>query len=754
MSLNDGVATRYRVCPLCEAACGLAVATRGREIVAIRGHRGDVLSRGHVCEKGLALRSLDADDRRLRSPLVRRNGRLAPSSWRQALDLIAARLPAIRRAKGADAIAVYAGNPVAHHMGLTIGFSLLRRALNTRNIYTGSTVDQMPKQLACALMFGDPFAIPVPDIDRTHYLLILGANPIVSNGSLWTVPGFAGRASRLRERGGRLVVVDPRRTETAAIADAHHCIVPGTDIYFLLALLNMVAPRGLASPRSLSAHSVGHERVMALAASIDVDEMSARCGIARQTVEQIAQELTAAPSACVYGRMGTTTQEHGTLVSWLIDLVNVVTGNLDRPGGAMFARPAAFSAQSGHRPSHEPLPLYRYRSRVSGHFELFGELPLACLAEEIDTPGPDRVCALITLAGNPAVSAPNSRRVQRALGQLDFHVSMDMYLNETNEHADVVLPAQSPFEKEYFDILGSHTAVRNVARYSPPLFEPPNGALSEWQALLQLTAIVSDMGVLGPVGLRSIERVALNTIVARRLADAESPAYGRAPASVVAALSGSNGLERLLDAELRLGPYGDGCGTRPGGLTLDRLRGCPDGIDLGPLQPRVTEVLRTASGAIELAPPLLIDAVNALLAAPVAPRASFYLIGRRQHSTHNSWLHASAGSTRPARGTLLMHPDDAVRLQLQDGDVCLVRAGDKTLAPSVQVSSDIMPGVVSLPHGWGQARSGESTTPDTTAINFNELSNDGHLEALSGTAILNGLRVSVEPLRSKNRRFL
>src|SRR5918997_1709408 len=471
--------TAFRTCPFCEATCGLEITLRGDEVVKVRGDAEDVFSRGFLCPKGVALKDLHEDPDRLRAPLVRdAGGELAPASWERAWAVIGGRLGRIRADHGADAVGVYLGNPAAHGLAALLYGRVLIKALGTRSVFSASTVDQRPKEIACALMFGAPLSVPVPDVDRTMHLLVLGANPLASNGSLMTAPDMRGRLAALRARGGKLVVVDPRRSRTAQAADEHHAIRPGTDAHLLFALVHVLFAEGLAAPGRLAGLTDGMAAVEELAQPFTPEAVAPVTAPPAAAIRRLARELAAAEAAAVYGRIGTTTQRFGTLASWLVDVLNLVTGNLDRPGGAMFPRAAAGQRNSSGAPG-----------RGRGLPESLGELPAAALAEEIDTPGEGQLRALITVAGNPARSAPNSARMEAALAGLDLLVSVDLYVNETTRHADVILPAPSPLERSHYDLALYQLAIRNVANYSPPVLPPDPAVPDEWVTLLRLAAV-------------------------------------------------------------------------------------------------------------------------------------------------------------------------------------------------------------------------------------------------------------------------
>ena len=739
--------TAYRTCPLCEATCGLELTLDGDELVSIRGDAQDVFSHGFVCPKGAALKQLHEDPDRLRTPMIKDGDAHRPASWDEAFALIDARLAPILTADR-NAVAVYLGNPNAHNLDSLLYGRVLLKALSTRNVYSASSVDQIPKQLASALMFGTGTTVPVPDVDRTQHLLMLGANPLASNGSLMTAPDMRGRLRALRSRGGKLVVVDPRRTRTAEVADEHHFIRPGTDALLLFALVHVLFDEDAADPgERLAAFTDGIDRVRDLAQPFAPDKVAPICGIAPGEIRRMARELAAAPAAAVYGRIGTCTQEFGTLASWLVDVLNVLTGNLDREGGAMFPLAAAGHANAAGTPGRgRGTRLGRFASRVRGLGEVFGELPAVCLAEEIDSPGEGQVRALITLAGNPVISTPNSGRLDAALETLEFMVSVDVYLNETTRHADVILPAPSPLRRAHYDLALYMFAVRNVAHYSPPVLEADPGLPDEWVTLLRLAGVAAGMGPDADVA--AIDEGVARLAIARELDTPGSPLEGRTQDDVLAALAPRTGPERLLDLMLRAGPYGDGFGARPaGGLSLTALEAAPHGIDLGPLTPRLPDALRTRGGMIELAPePLVADVARLREALSQARDDSPVLVGRRHLRSNNSWMHNLPMLVRgPAQCTLHVHPDDAARYGLVDGEPALVRSRTGSVEAAVEITDAVMPGVVSLPHGWGHDAPATqlSVASAHAGINSNRLSDELLIDALSGNAVLNGIPVTL-----------
>ena len=736
--MNDTEERRtYRICPLCEACCGLEVKTRGDQVIGIRGAQDDVFSAGYICPKGYALKDLHEDPDRLRRPLVKRDGHFVEVGWDEAFAEIERRLLPVIERYGRDAVAITVGNPSAHKYGLILYFSRLAKALGTKNVFSASTLDQMPKQLSSGLMFGHWLSVAVPDIERCDHLLVIGANPIASNGSLWTVPDFRGKAKALRERGGRLVVIDPRRSETAEVADAHHFIRPGADVFLLAAMVQTLFAEGRVRLGRLAAHVEGLDALREAVAPFTPQRVATRCAIDAAVIRQLARDLADAERGCVYGRIGTCTQAYGTLSSWLVDVLNVLTGHLDEPGGAMFPKAAAFAHNTAGRPGNgRGITTGRHRSRVSGAPEVFGELPITCLSEEIETAGPGQVRALIAIACNPVLSMPGGARLSAALDTPEFMVSLDIYLNETSRHADVVLPGPSPLEDSHYDAPFPQLSFRNHARYSGAVFAPPPGQPPEWQNLLRLAAIVQGRGAGADVLALDDEFVEADV---RKFAGDHTPA-------VLQAVSAYRGPDRLLELALRSGPYGDQFGLKPGGLTLAQVQAAPAGIDLGPLQPRIPELLRTPSGRVELAPAMLLGDLPRALADLDTPAAPLVVIGRRDVRTNNSWMHNLPTLAKgPFRCTALVHPDDARRAGITDGAPATLRHDGRELVVQVELSEAMMPGVISLPHGWGHDQPGARLTlaAQRPGVNLNHLLDDRLRDPLSGNAVLSGLPVEL-----------
>jgi anaerobic selenocysteine-containing dehydrogenase len=711
-------------------------------VSAARGDRDDVFSHGFICPKGASFPELDNDPDRLQNPLVRRDGELVETSWAEAFAAAGDGLQRVIADTGGSSVAVYLGNPNAHTIAGSLYGPVVIKSLGTRQVYSASTLDQMPKHVSCGFLFGNPVAFTLPDLDRTDYLVVIGANPLVSNGSLATAADFPGKLKALRRRGGKLVVIDPNRTRTAELADRHLAPRPGTDAALLFAIAHVLFDDELVDLGHLAGHVSGLERVRAAALDFPPEAVAEHCGVEADEIRTLARELAAAPTAAVYGRIGTSTVGFGTLTSWLVDVVNILTGNLDRPGGVMFAHSPIAGAPRPPRPGRG-FATGRWRSRVSGHAEVLSELPAVALAEEIETPGEGQVRALITIAGNPVLSAPDGARLSDALDGVGFMVSVDPYLNETTRHADVILPPPPPSRAAHYDLALSGAAVRNNARYSPPVLPLADGRPDECEILARLALIVLGMGPDADPTL--VDDQVIATTLGKEVADEHSPVAGRSVEELTAMLPDGRGYERRLDMMLRLGPFGDGFGADPDGLTLQKLKDQPHGVDLGALTPRIPEVLRTPSGTIELDPdPILADIPR--LHAALTSESGFLLIGRRHLRSNNSWMHnlpALSGGTN--RCTLQIHPDDATRLGLEEMAV-ITGPGGKLEVP-VEITDAIRPGVVSLPHGWGHSEPGTRmrVAAQHPGVNVNNLNDGTLLDPLSGTAVLNGLPVEVAP---------
>jgi anaerobic selenocysteine-containing dehydrogenase len=693
----------HRACHLCEAICGLTLETtetegQGLAITSIKGDPLDSFSRGHICPKAVALQDIQNDPDRLRQPMQRIGSEWQPIAWDEAFALVAERLAAIQERHGQSAVAVYQGNPSVHNYGLTTHSNYFLGLLKTRSRFSATSVDQLPHHLTSHLMYGHGLLLPIPDIDHTDFMLILGGNPLASNGSIMTVPDVEKRLKAIQARGGKVVVVDPRRSETAAMASKHLFVRPGGVAALLFGLLNTLFSEGLTRDSHLPVD--GLEDVRQAVATFTAEAMSPLCAVPAAQIRQLARDFAASPSAVCYGRMGVSTQAFGTLCHWLIQVINLVTGNLDRVGGALCTEPAVdvvASTSGGH--------FNRWQSRVSGRPEYAGELPVSTLAEEMLTEGEGQIRALVTVAGNPVLSTPNGRQLEQALDGLEFMVSVDLYINETTRYADLILPSTSALENDHYDTTFNLFAVRNVTRFNRAILPKPEGALHDWEIF---------------VGLAK----AFAARTGKELKPTMPPA-------------------QMIDFGLRAGAYGD---ASPHKLSLATLFDHPHGIDLGALKPNLTPRLKTENRRVQAAPAVILADIGRFAALPAPKSDELLMIGRRHVRSNNSWMHNFHRLVKgKPRHQLLMHPDDLASRGLSDGQRVKVSSRVGVIEVEVQGSPDMMKGVVSLPHGWGHARPGvqmsiASAQPGSSA---NDLTDERLLDELSGNAALNGVPVTV-----------
>ena len=739
--------TVFRTCPLCEATCGLAITMRGDEVVKVRGDEDDVFSKGFICPKGASIGALHSDPDRLTQPMVKENGVHRPATWDEAFAKVAAGV-APYLGGNRDVIGSYFGNPNAHNLSALLYNSVLIKAVGTKTRFSASSLDQLPKQVASGHMYGSSLGVAIPDIDRTDLMVIMGANPLASNGSMMTSPDFRGRIRAIRERGGRVVVIDPARTRTAKEADLHLPIRPGTDIFLLFAILNVLVaegyvPKGLEKLGDTAGLLNGVEAVCAEAEHFAPETVAPKCGVTAEEIRTLARDLGNADKACVYGRIGTCTQEFGTAAQWLIDVLNILTGNLDREGGVMFPDPAA-GGIGGEPGRGRGIATGRWSTRVRGLEESMGELPTAALAEEIDTPGDGQIRVMLTSGGNPILSAPNAERLEKAFAGLDFMVSIDPYLNETTRYADVIFPSPSPLAKSHYDLAFYQLSIRNIANYSAAIVDPPEGMLEEWETMLKLAMIFA--GQPADADISGLDDFVAHEVAKRELARHNSAASGMTPEEVVAEVAHRRGPERLLDILLRCGPHGDGFGKHPDGLSLDRLIVEEHGVDMGALKPRLPEFLKTPSGMVEVAPAQFMADVPRILAALERIDNGFVLIGRRHLRSNNSWMHNVQPLVKgPDRCTLQINPLDASTIGVEAGGNIKVRSKAGELIAPVELTEDILPGVVSLPHGWGHGLDGTTTEVANAhaGVNSNILTDEAEVDAVSGNAVLNGIPVEL-----------
>lgn len=694
-------------------------------ILSIKGDPDDPHSGGHICPKGVAIQDIHTDKDRLKYPVKRFGKEWRRISWEDAFDEVATRLVDVQSRHGRDAVATYWGNPAAHNHGTVLMIGPFRRCLKTRNNFSATSVDQLPHQFAYYHMYGNNSLFTIPDIDRTDYMLILGANPVVSNGSLWSCGSVRKRMKAVRDRGGKITLIDPRRTETAGAVDAHHFLKPGTDALLLLAVLRVIFEKQLAAPGRLKEIISGWDCIEQLAMRFTVAEVAAATGMRPEVIKSIATEFASADAAVCYGRFGASTQEFGALTQWLIQVLNIVTGNFDRPGGMMFGSPAIDLLKGRSPGSHG-----RFKSRVRGLAEFSGELPSSALAEEMLSEGPGQIKALVTNAGNPVLSTPNGKQLERALAGLEFMVSVDFYINETTAHADIILPPAGPLEHAHYDLVFNLFAVRDVAKFSPRLFRPEKDTLTDWDIYRELVRKIK---------AKKGQKPKL-TEVAWRWLGKLVPFLGSP--------------EFILDLGLRLGAYGSGFNPFSRGLNLRRLKRHVHGLDLGALKPRAPERLFTRDRKIHLSPSVLVDDVERLK-SKLSPQADgrpadhdLLLIGRREIRTNNTWMHNSLRLVKGKnRCTLLIHPNDAVNRNIGEGQSVQVASRTGTLNATAEISDEVMKGVVCLPFGWGHHRPDVSmeVAQAHAGVSINDITDELFIDALSGNAAVNGVPVKVMP---------
>lgn len=720
MTEQEVIKTHYRACNLCEAMCGIEIKVRGNEILSIRGDENDPFSQGHICPKATALEDVYKDPDRLKCPVRRTADGWQEISWEEAFDEVETRLKAVQAQYGTDAVGVYLGNPTVHNLGSILFGAPFIRSLRTKNRFSATSVDQLPHHFAAYFMFGHQLLLPVPDIDRTQFMLILGANPLESNGSLMTAPGVERRLKAIQARGGKVVVVDPRQTRTAKLADRHFFIKPGMDALLLLAMVYTLFDENLVNLGKLETFTDGVLQVQTGVADFVPEDVTDTIGISAHTIRQLTRDFAQAESAVCYGRMGVSTQEFGGLCNWLVNTINILTGNLDSPGGAMFTLPAVdvvgITSMTGQVGNYS-----RWQSRVSKRPEFSGELPSAVLGEEMLTQGEGQLRAMVTIAGNPVLSTPNGQQLDEGFANLEFMVSVDIYINETTRHAHIILPPTTGLEAEHYDVSFHLLAVRNTAKFCEALFEPEEGTMADWQILRELRRRME----------KGTKREGSRDFFTRF-----SP-------------------KRLIDLAIRYGPYGKR-GMKPvigNGIRLKDVQDNRHGIDLGALVPLLPQRLGTQGKRIQLAPEIILNDIprvqDMLHQAQIAQANGFdlQLIGRRHVRSNNSWMHNSERLVRGKnRCTLMMHPDDAQARGLADGQAVCVTSRVGQVEIPIEITDSIMPGVVSIPHGWGHKRHGVqlSVAREYAGVSLNDLTDDKRLDVLTGNAAFSGVPVRVE----------
>lgn len=708
------MAIHYRTCNLCEAMCGLEIHTKDNKIERICGDKSDPFSQGYLCPKGVALQDVYEDKDRLKEPVKRTENGWQKISWAQAYKEVTQNLKKIQDKHGNDAVALYLGNPVVHNYGSIFGL-LFAKSLHTKNRYSASTVDQVPHHLVGLKMFGNALLLPVPDIDRTDFFLIMGANPAVSNGSLMSAPNIAKRIKDIQKRGGKVVVIDPMHTRTAALADEHHFIRPGSDVFLLLAILNVVISNNWDCIKSLPPHYKNAEVLREVVAEYPPQKVAKITGISARDIEQLATEFCQAKSAVCYGRLGVSVQEFGTAAQWLITALNIITNNFDRPGGAMFSKPAFDMVNLSQKSGDGQFA--SWKSRVRNLPEFNGETPVATLADEILTPGEGQVKALITIAGNPVLSTPNSEKLDNAIAQLDYMVAVDFYINATTRNANIILPPTHTLEHDHYDFVFLLLAVRNFVKYSPTVFPPPKYMRHDWEIFRELHIRMVNRGVSG-----WIKSLLLRTVYTFMT-----------PLSMIA-------------LGLRLGPYG----KLIGGLSLRKVKKNVHGIDLGALEPCLPQRLMTKDKKVDVAPQLFVDDCKRIAAKlQTHEQSKFVLIGRRNLRSNNSWMHNCKRLVKgPNRCTLWINSRDANELNIENGHSVLVTSRVGKIEIEVEIRNTVMPGVVSIPHGWGHNRPGIQleTAQQHAGVSINDLTDELFIDEISGNAALNGVPVAISKL--------
>jgi anaerobic selenocysteine-containing dehydrogenase len=728
--MNTAIKTHFRTCNLCEAMCGIEIQYQGNEVLTIKGDKNDPFSRGHICPKAMGLKDIYEDPDRLKMPVKRTDNGWVKISWEEAFNEVVTNIKKIQQKyNDSNVVGVYQGNPNAHNTGSILTGPHFVRSLKTKNRFSATSVDQLPHHFASFFMLGHQLLLPIPDIDRTNFWLILGANPLVSNGSLMTAPDVAHRLQAIQQRGGKVVVVDPRRTETAQKASEHHFITPGTDALFLLALIHTIYEEKLIKPERLQSFTDGFEVIENLVKNFSPESVEKLVKIPAQTIRTIAREFAQADKGVVYGRMGVSTQEFGAICLWLVYVLNIITGNFDREGGMMFTLPAIdMVGLTGMRGAVGGFG--RWRSRVRNLPEFGGELPVSALAEEILTPGQGQIKALVTIAGNPVLSTPNGTQLEQALDKLEYMVAIDIYINETTRFANIILPPTTGLENNHYDIIFHYLAIRNTAKYSPKLFESPKNSMPDWLIFRELANRMNN----------------LDNSQTKKLEKEKDPTLRLS-------------MEGMLDLALRFGPYGSRGSkfykAKPYqglGLSLQMLREKPHGIDISPLIPCLPHRLFTKDKRINLAPEILVKDIDRLkekmsqLAQSIDDGFNYLLIGRRHLRSNNSWMHNSYRLVKGKnRCTLLMNPLDAQKLDLVSGQLIEVSSRVGKILIELEISSEIMPGVVSIPHGWGHNRQGVNwkIAQQNAGTSINDLTDELFLDQLSGNNALSGVSVRI-----------
>ena len=744
--------THYRTCNLCEAMCGVAIKVENNKVASIKGDPDDPFSKGHICPKALALKDIHEDPDRLKQPLMKTKDGWKTISWNRAFDLVANKAKDIQKTHGKNALGAYFGNPNTHHHGNVLFLLPFIQALKTKNRFSATSNDQLPHMQANLELFGNQYLFPVPDIDHMDLFILLGSNPAASNGSLMSAPDYSAKLKKIAQRGD-VILIDPRKTETAKVCSEHLFIKPGTDAFLLLGILNTLFAEDLIETGRLYPHMEGIAEIQLICAEFSPEIVSDITGISSQKIIDLANKLAKTPRACIFGRMGTSTQEFGGLATWLIYVINALTNHLDERGGLMFTKPAAdmteisdWLGQKGH--------INRYKS-VSGLPEFGGELPSSCMADQILLESDEQIKMMFVIAGNPILSSSNSKRLDEAFKSLDFMVSVDFYLNETSRHADIILPPTAHLEQSHYDLVFNLISVRNVAKYSPALFENEKNTRHDWQILHELKRRLESKDMRSKLtefaSYQALKRIGPDGLLDLMLRTGpygtQLPGTSQSGHFIVDAIQGIIPSKHPVQKIIDLSPYGTPNRSLSKGLCLSSLLNYPHGIDLGPLQSRLPERLYTPKKRIRLAPISYLKDIARLRKAMVrTPSKELLLIGRRHVRSNNSWLHNSQRLVKGKnRCTLMIHPVDAKKSKLKNGDTALVESKVGMLHIETQITDDIMQGVISIPHGWGHSMQGTQLeiASKHPGVNLNILSDDKFVDKLTGTTAFNGIPVSV-----------
>lgn len=733
---------QFRTCPLCEGMCGIEVKLNAGRVQAIRPDKDNVWSRGHICPKGTTLGALHDDPDRIRTPLIRDDGVWREVGWDEALRRCEQLIHRVHAQFGSRAMCAYTGNVVGKLFDIGRYVVLFFQKAKLGSHYSSSTVDQQPKNLSSLLLYGNMWKIPVPDVDNTDLFVIFGANPNASKGSILSHRDVMGAIRALRSRGGRVIVIDPVQTGTARKADEWIPVVPGTDAALLFAIVHTLFAEKRVRLGHLENLVNGVNELRRAAEPFSPEAVAPFCGVPATQIRALALSMADAPSAAIYGRIGLCTQRFGSLASWLIDVVAILTGNMDRRGGLMFSTEVASHMDLFPRYPADA-PILGKRSRVRGVQSVIGQLPASCLAEEIDTPGEGQVHGLFTIGSNPVVSAPGSDRLDAALPMLDFMISFDNYINETTRHAHVILPSPSVLETPHWDMWGWPWSLTSGGHYSPVLY--PQERMPEWRAFITVACLCDGMK-LEQIDVDAVDHEYFSAMCAR---------VGLDPERVIK-LSPVPGPERILDLAIRSGPFGDRYGERPEGVNLETFKSQPHGILFGPAQPKIREILRTRSGRIELAAEYLLSDIPRLQAAMTEGRPPMLLVSRRHLNSMNSWMHnVEVLMKGPERCTLFIHPQDAKAIDVSDGDLVRVSTIEGTVDVVAEVTEGIRPGVISLPHGWGHDLAGSRlrVAGRRPGVNSNRLNPGSLVDEASGNAVVNGVPVTIAKAATAGATF-